>query len=859
MAISKMSSPRALVLIIKLAIRDMRAGLRGFGIFLACICLGVAAITGVGSVSQSLSDGLAREGRTILGGDVSFSLHQRDLTGDEARFLNERGDVAQVAIMRAMARNAHDLSALIELKAVEALYPRFGQVILDPPIGIGSALEEVSGVGGVVADSALLIRLNVKVGDVIAIGDKRLQLRAVLVSEPDKLAAGVGFGPRVMISKKSLLGTGLLQPGSLVRWVHRVTLKGARPGETPDDELVNQFAAEAQKAFPEAGWDIRTRSNVSPQFSKNLDRFTQFLTLVGLTALIVGGVGVANAVRGYAESKKPTIAILKSLGASGDFVFLVTLTQVVFVALLGISAGVILGSSFPYILSEGLKSTIPFPMEPRLHFGQIGLGFAYGLLTTLVFSIEPLGRTHDVTVSALLRDDPALPSQRARLHYLLMVGVAGLALCLLVVAFSAEKRLALIYMSATFGAYLLLRFMAAAIMWVARTIPRSKHLEWRMALTNIHRPGALTPSVVLSLGLGLALLVSLILIDGNIRNQLQQSLPGQTPSFFFLDVQRSQSEAFQEFLKANAIGAKIDRVPMMRGRILKVNGVSADAARVKESAAWVLEGDRGITFSDTLPDGSALVDGTWWARDSKGEPLVSLEAEIADGLGLKVGDSITINVLGRNLTAKIANTRTVNWRTLGINFVLVYSTNSFGGAPYTDLATVTFPKGTDPARELNLLREVAKAFPLVTSVRVKDALDAVNQVVGQLAVAVRGASGVALLASILVLAGALAAGQHTRIYEAVVLKTLGATRRRLLATLMLEYGLLGLATGIFGILAGGSAAYVIVTRVMKLEFVWLPSQAFLVALGGVVITIGLGLLGTRQVLGQKPASYLRDL
>jgi putative ABC transport system permease protein len=232
---------------------------------------------------------------------------------------------------------------------------------------------------------------------------------------------------------------------------------------------------------------------------------------------------------------------------------------------------------------------------------------------------------------------------------------------------------------------------------------------------------------------------------------------------------------------------------------------------------------------------------------------------VAAGLGLGVGDEITVNVLGRNITAQIANLRTVEWRTLGINFVMVFSPNTFAGAPHTHLATVTFADAVEPARDARLLREAAKAFPAVTSVRVKDALEAVNDVVGQLVTAIRGASSIALVSSLLVLAGALAAGHRARLYDAVVLKTLGATRRRLLGAYALEYGALGLATALFGILAGTLAGYVIVTQIMRLPFTLDLAQGVVSALLAVAVAVGLGLLGTLRILNQKPAPYLRTL
>ena len=844
-------------LIIRLALRDLRGGLSGFGIFLACIALGVAAITGVGSVSRSLSDGLAAQGRVILGGDASFDLVQREASGEEKTFFRSRGRLAEVSVLRAMARREGGDAALVELKAVGANYPETGSVVLDPAMPIAKALAMSNGAFGAVADAALSARLGLKVGDTFRIGDATFVFRATLVQEPDKLAAGIGFGPRVLVSDAALTASGLVQPGSLVRHLYRVALPDIA-GHPASDASVHRLLEEANKTFPAAGWEARTRENVSPQFSRDIERFTQFLTLVGLTALIIGGAGVANAIRGFVERRRPSIATLKSLGATGTYVFGLMLIEVMAIAALGIVIGLAVGIAMPFVVAWAFDAVLPFPLVPSVYLTQVAAGFLYGAWTALAFSMAPLGRAHDIPVSALFRDQIEPNARRLRLRYLAMVALAGGGLVATILLLSQQRSLAVYYMVATAGGFVVLRLVAALLMVVARRLPHSRFVALRLAIANIHRPGALTPTVVLSLGLGLALLVALTLIDGNIRNQLHRTAAGETPSFFFLDVQNAQVPAFRSFLESHAADGKLEFVPMMRGRITQVGGVAAEKIKPTEKASWVLQGDRGITFAQAIPTGSTLTRGKWWPVDYAGKPLVSLETEIADGLGLKLGDSIGVNVFGRTITATVASTRKVDWRKFGINFVLVFSPNTFAGAPYSDLATVTFPQAGAP-RELKLLREVAEAYPSITSIRVKDALDAVSGVVAQLATAIRGAASVALVASVLVLAGALAAGQEARLYDAVVLKTLGATRARLLAALVLEYGILGLATAVFGVLAGTAAAWGIVAKVMSLDFTFFWPQALAAAFGALAVTVLLGLVGTWRILGRKPAPYLRNL
>ena len=847
---------RALTLL-RLAARDLRGGLQGYGIFLACIALGVAAIAGVGSVAGGLKDGLAREGRTILGGDASFSVMNAPLAPEPAATLAAHGRTATVATLRAMARTGAGDTGLVDLKAVDGAYPLAGQVALDPPGPLIDALAERDGRFGLVADPELPARLNLKVGDDVSIGTATFQLRAILRREPDRLAGGIALGPRVIVARAALDATGLLQPGALVRWSTRVALPPERDGQPASDAALQNFVRDAKAAFPEAGWEARTRNNVSPEFDRNLERFTQFLTLVGLTALIVGGVGVANAVQATVERKRTSLAVLKALGATGGTVFAVSLLSVLAVAVLGIAIGLAVGAALPYGAVTLFGSLIPFPIVATVVPSALGLGALYGLLTALVFSLGALGRAHEIPVSALFRDAIDPGRHPLRLRYRVAVAGATLALAGVTVEVAADRRLALVYVGATVVAFGLLRGVAFGIMALARALPHARRLPLRLAIANMHRPGALTPAVVLSLGLGLTLLVTLALIDVNIRDQLNHNDPSRTPSFFFVDIPSRQQAAFDDFLKQHAPTASLEEVPMMRGRVTALNGVPVEKVKAASDAAWVLEGDRGITFQDAPPEGSKVVAGDWWPKDYAGPPLVSFDRKLAEGLGLKLGDSVSVNVLGRTVTARIANLRQIDWESFGINFVMVFSPDTFRGAPHMVLATAAFPHGSDAAGELALLKAVATAFPTITAVRVKDALDAITALVGRLALAIRGASSVAIAASVLVLAGAVAAGRRTRVYEAVVLKVLGATRGRLLAAYLIEYGLIGVAAAVFGVAAGTAAGWFIVVHVMHMGFRFAWGAALGAALVALAVTVLLGLLGTWRILGQKPAGFLR--
>lgn len=850
-----MPSKSTSLLPLRFALRELRGGLRGFYVFIACIALGSLAIAGVGSTAASLADGLAREGRVILGGDLAFTLIQREAKPDELDFLKARGDVSSIATMRAMARSQNGQATLVELKAVDHGYPLYGEVLLDSPASLSDVLAARAGTFGAVADPTLMVRLGIKTGDRLTIGDTAVEVRANLASEPDKLAGGIGFGPRLLLSQEALRATGLLQPGSLVRWQYRLKL----PGNDATDAYAKVVTAQAHAQLPEAGWDIRSRSNASPQLERNVERFTQFLTIVGLTALLVGGVGVGNAVKSHLDRRRDAIATMKALGASGHRVFAIYLAQTLMLAILGATIGVLLGATLPFTVVWTFGALIPLPIVPAFHPGELFLAFLYGLLTTLAFALWPLGRAHDVPVGGLFRETVDPQFHRPRTMYIVLTAVAVLALAAFVILLAYDRRVAVIYVGTAVAVFLLLRGVAALLMTIARHAPRATATGLRMAIANIYRPGALTPTIVLSLGLGITLLVTVIEIDGNLRHQFSNELPARAPTFYFLDIPSDQADRFQSFVRSHAPSATIEEVPMLRGRVVSAGGTPAEKIKPRDDAAWVLQSDRGITYANDVPRGSRLVAGKWWPSDYSGPPLVSFEKRIAEGLGLKLGDPVVVNVLGRNITATIANMRTVDWESLGINFVMVFSPNSFRGAPHTHLATLAYPGGGTPAQEAATVAAVAETFPTVTTVRVKEALDAVGSIVADLVLAIRGASAITLVAAALVLGGALAAGHSHRVYDAVILKTLGATRRRLIAAYTTEYLMLGTATALFGVVAGSLAGWLIVIELMHLPFIWLPGPALAAAVLAVMVTVILGLAGTYAALGQKPAPVLRNL
>jgi putative ABC transport system permease protein len=853
-----MLKSKAFAAIFRFALRDLRGGLRFYGVFIACLVLGVMAIVGVGATSRAFREGMAQQGATLLGGDLSLSRAQGAPDEAERAFLAARGKLSQVVVLRAMARKADAAQAtLVEIKAVDAAYPLIGAVKTDPESPGGSDFSgffaEKDGAFGLLADPELAKRLNLHIGDRLTIGAATFTVAAWLKAEPDSIG-GVGFGPRVMMTPQSLAATGLIVPGSLARNSLRLMLP---PEKSSDADLVaaqRDFVA----AFPDAGYEIRQRGDPSPQLSRNIDRFAQFLSLIGLTALVCGGVGVGNSIRGLIDRKRRTLAILKALGASGGEAAQFVLIQALLVAAASALLGAALGLALPSVLVTLLGASLPFPIHPRVAWLDGATGLAFGLLTALVFAAAPLDRARFLPATTLLRESAMQQSGPAQGRGWLVALLSAAALFGFALLTSDDRRLTAEFGLAVIASFALLYGVARAIMALARRAPHARLLPLRLAVANLHRPGALTPSFLISLGLGVTLLTALVGMERNLRAEIGQSLPKDSPSYFFIDVQSAQASDFRAFLQSEAPDGTIAVAPMLRGRIVRVKDVPAEAVKPGDKARWALEGDRGVTFSETVPKGSQVVAGEWWPANYAGPPLVSMEADVAQGLGLAIGDSLSVNVLGRTLTAKVANLRKVNWRNFGINFVMVFSPDAFKGAPFTQLMTLTLPQRPETSAEAALLADAAQKYPAVASVSMRETLATLDGLLSKLSVAIQSAASLAFIVSALVLSGALAAGQRARIYEAVVMKVLGATRGKLLTALTLEFALLGAATAAFGLLAGGFAAWLAATRVFDMEFVSFPVEAAALALAAVVFAIVIGLAGSWRILGEKPARHLRE-
>ncbi|WP_119677317.1 ABC transporter permease [Indioceanicola profundi] len=845
-----------LKLALTVARRELRGGLKGFRIFLACLTLGVGAIATVQSVSSGILDSLRSDGRAILGGDVSFRLLYREASPEQMEWLRSRGEVVTAADMRAMARDPADQAnaALVELKAVSDAYPLYGRFALTGPDGqpvevdIQDTLARRDGVPGGVIEETLASRLDLQVGERLAIGETEVEVRGIIAREPDKAGSGsFSLGPRLLVNLETLAETELVQLGSLITWNYLMRL--------PSGTDVEAFREEAEQAFPDAGWRMRDYTNAAPQLQRFVERLTLFLTLVGLTALLVGGVGVGNAVRSFLETKTATIATLKTLGARGGLIFEAYLAQILALAALGILFGLAIGALAPVIAGRALAGLLPITASIGVYPGALLTAAGFGLLTALTFSLWPLARAREVPAMSLFRDQATPVRARPRGGYQALMAASGLGLAALAILTADMPGFAAAFVAG--AAAVLAAFWGAGwlVTRIAARVGRPKRPVLRLAVANIHRPGNPTGAVVLSLGLGLTVLVAIALIEGNFRQEVNESIPENAPAFFFVDIQPDQLQPFSDTVLGVPGAFDLERVPNLRGRIAAVNGVKAEEAVVNREHAWVLNGDRGITYRAEAPADDVIVAGAWWPADYQGAPQVAIYKDVADAFGIGPGAAMTFNILGRDIDAEVAVVRDLDFRSMTLNYTLVFSPGVLEAAPQTWVATVR----AEPEAELAVQRAVSSNFSNISAIRVKDALDTVNGILENIGTAVRVTAAITLLAGTLVLAGAIAAGHKRRVYDAVVLKVLGATRGTVLRAFLLEYGLLGLITAAIAGALGTLTAWAVLTQVMEFDsFTFLPSVVIGTALLCTAITLSLGFVGTWRALGQPAAPLLRN-
>lgn len=830
----------------RIARRDLNARFKGLRLLLVCLFLGTGALAAIGTLTGAIEGELANRGQELLGGDIEVEVWQRDLNPDEKAALAEYGTLSGGTRMQAMAR-AGEEAAPVELKAIDERWPLYGTATLADGRTVGAPPAGQAWVG-----QGALDRLGIKVGDRFRVGTADLVAAGVIDEEPDRLSEGFQLGPTVIVAEDVPARAGLTAPGALYQSKYRVAF--TNPQRDPA-----QVQEALEERYPDAGFDYRTRDRASPGADRFVGRMGEFLTLVGLAALVIAGIGIGGGVASYLEARRTSVATLKVLGATSGDIARIYALQIGAAALAGTVAGLIAGVLVTPLLGVALQGLLPVETGFVFAPGALVLAAGFGLLVALVFAATPLVRARSFPAMALMRARVApLARDKAALPWV----TGGLAAIVLLVLLTSDYPLLAGGFLAGAAAVLgLLALLGWALRHLAARLPRPANPLLRNALANLHRPGSSTGALVTALGFGLSAFVLLAGIQSSINGNIERSVPQQAPDYFVLDVPRDRGDDFTNIVREQHPQAAISMVPTLRGAILAYGPQDA-MIRVSEleeipEDAWPLRGERGLTYAEELPPGSVLTEGQWWGPMYQGAPQVSVDEEFARAIDLKIGDYLTVGILGVERTAQVSSFRRLEWENMGFNFVLVFSPNTLRDAPHNLTATVELGEGEQPRPEL--LRALVRALPSTSVIEVGDVLSQAQTILGQVGVATFAAASVAVLAGLAVLIGAIAAARAARTYDTVVLRVLGASRGQILAMQLAEYALLALMLAGVALALGTGLAWLVITQLF--EFDWLPDwgEILLVLGGGIGFVLVFALAGSLPLLRAKPAQALRAL
>ena len=829
--------------------RELRSGAKGFRIFLACLALGVAAIAAASSTAEAFRRGLASQAGEILGGDLALTREQARFTANERRTLSDLGKTSWAVSTRAMAEAQNGNRRLVELRGVSASYPLVGKMDLRGAPDLKAALrQEADGAYGAAVEQTLLDRLGLKLGDRFQVGQTRLVARAVLLQEPDRLSRGFALGPRVVTQDKALEEGGFLTAGLPFAETGRILLK---PGASLD-----AAKARVEKILPKGQARLRDRNDAAPGIHRLIDQLEYFLGFIGLAALVAGGLGVYGAVSAYLDSKTASIAVLKALGADGDLIRNTYLLQISALAGLGVAIGLAIGAAAPLVLGAAIGNDLPIPALFAVYPLPLIKAGAFGILSAAAFSLAPLGLARETQPSALFRKT-LRPGFHVTLETIL-AGLAGVGLGALAIVTAPTPLAAIIMMVGVLIAFCLLWLLGRLGAATAGKLRGGTHGALRLALANLAGPGSAARTAAPAIGLGVALLAAVVLIQSSLLKQVAEIAPQTAPALVFTEVPGETALEFDQTV-AKAFGRKLAqdiylRAPFATGRIIRVRGQEVDAEAIPQQQRWAYDRDISLSALGPEPPNAGIVQGKWWAADYAGPPRVALEVDAAKGAKIAIGDTITVSVLGREIDARVAVLRDVDFGGFNASFPLVISPNALSGAV---LRQVAIAKATR-AQETAVTAALGRGFPQVNVISVREQLEAATDLFNRLALAVRGAAAVAALAGLLVLVGAIAARAQARTREAAILKALGASRGQILSAYVLEYGAVGVIAGAAGVVLGYAAAWPVVVLVFKAH--WGVDWSGVVALvGGAAVIAGLGgLAASLQALSKRPAAALRS-
>ncbi|MBI1726350.1 MAG: ABC transporter permease [Candidatus Rokubacteria bacterium] len=837
-----MAARPSLDFVLTLAWRETRGAGRHFAYLIACITLGVGALVAVGSFASSLERTVGRSARALMGGDVEIRSSQPLSPAGQAVVAEmARGGVEVLPVLELIAMSAAGgRGQIVELKTVGAGYPFYGDLITEPAAPLGTLV----GKGRALVHPSLLQKLGAAVGDRLKIGEADFVISGVIRQEPDRSVGVFSLGPRVMIAPEDLPGTKLVRPGSRVR--HRVLFR------VPDGTSAETFKDALAARLPDTAARITTYAQAQPGVRRFWDQLTVYLGLTGLVALMVGGIGVATSMRAFVRGKLDTIAVLKCLGAGWRRVLAVYLLQTGLLGLGGSLLGAVLGTAVQLALVPALSPLLPLPLEASVSLRSVLAGLAMGTGLTLLFALWPLLDIRRVPPALILRRDveARLPGRRPWLAGIpIAAGLAALAFWQ-----AGSFKVGGLFVGGLAGALFLLGLTARLVIAGAKRLPRLRSLAWRQAVANVHRPGSHAGVVLVSLGVAVMLIVAVALLEQSLRAELADRGPERSPAFFFIDIQRDQVAPFTRLVTDTA-GHAPQLTPVVRSRLATINGASAaDDPRQKHEEVWYLSREYVLTWGAEPPAHNAVIAGRWWTADeARREALISVEEDIAKHLGVTIGGTLGFDIQGVTVQARVVNIRHVDWQSFNTNFFVIFSQGALDGAPSTWIATARVA----PADESAVQSAVTAAFPNITAIPVREVLERIAGVLDQIALAIRLLAGVSVATGLIVTAGALGVSRHQRLYQSVILKTLGATRGFVARVFALEYAILGVAAGLCGSLLAAALAWSVGHWALDIGWAGSPLTVAAGIAAAALLAIGVGFLGTFRLLGRKPLGVLR--
>ena len=822
-----------------LALRDLRGGLSGLGLLWLCLAVAIGGLASVTSLASSIDKAIADNGRAMLGGDLSLAVAQRDATRQELAAIEALGRTSKTVMTRSMLIGPDGRSQLVELTGVDPNWRLAGEVDWGAGGRRPGNAREV-GVGREVAE-----RLDLRLSQQVRLGRASYRIVSIIQKMPGQ--SGFALSPPAIVDEAGLAASGLIQPGSISTTNYRVLLP-----EGADEEAIGK---DLQRRFPEGGWRSTTRDEAGSGTRRFIDRLGQMLLLVALSALAIGGLGMSSAAAAFAASRRPSIAILKLVGATRRTVDTMLLVEIGLIAVTAILAGLAVGATTPALVGKVTEGLLPIAPDTSLQWLALGKAALFGLLISFAASWRMIANAGETRPARLLRGDVGNGEPLKWRTYLLPFLALAIAAAIAVAGASDPM-----FAAMGVGTIGLLCGLFALIGVAIRRIARgAKHLGGpvtRLGIAALDRPGSATGRLAVSLGLGLTLLVTLAATASSILAEIDTSIPRRAPALFMVDIPRSEEQRFRQMAGETVPRAELRLVPSLRGPVTAVNGVRvADMKNIPEGA-WILRGDRGLTFASELPPANRIVGGQWWPKDYRGPPLVSIDVDAATALNLKVGDTLTVSILGRPIEARIASFREIDWRSFGFNFAIIFAPGALEAAPYTLMATVApAPGGSTAALE----RRLTEKLPMVSAIRVADVVAEAKTLLESIDGAVRIATAFAIMMGMIVLAGSVVATRRQRARDIVLLRLVGATRGEVARSQLIEFSALSAAVAIASFGAGVLAAKLAVTYVFEFPFSpdW-PSLA-LIPLGAILLAVFAAFVAAIPALNARPAEGLRSL